>query len=113
MCVQVGRCDRGSTGYNMLQFKAGKDCHNAIHSSASAPYSYPEASCVLSELNGSQCSASLSSDSFVTAAQRDVTGMWQELHLALLGQKENRHDVKSWQQTESEHKRKSKNSPYK
>lgn len=38
----------------------------------------------------------LPSDSFVTAAQRDVTGMRQELHLDLLGRKENSHDVKSW-----------------
>ena len=92
-CTHKGRHDRGSTAYNILQVKAGKDCHNAICSSASAPYFYPEASSVLSELNGSQCSLSLPSDSFVTVAQRNVTGMWQEPHLDL-GQK-NSHDVKS------------------
>lgn len=99
MCVftHKGRHDTGSSSYNILQFKASKDCHNAVQSSASAPYFYPEASSVLSELNGFQCCLSLPSDSFVTVAQRDVTGMWQELHLDLLGQKENSHDVKSWQ----------------
>lgn len=94
MCTEEGTT---AMGFSMLQLKAGKDCHNAAHHSACTPHFYPEASSVLSELNGSRCSLSLPNDSFVAVARRDVTGMWQELHLDLLGPK-NSHDVKSWKQ---------------
>jgi len=100
-CRHNSRHGRGSTSYNILQLKSGKDCHNTTRNFASAPDFYPEASSVLSELNGSLCSPSLPSDSFITLAQRAATGMWQERLLDLLGQKENSHHVKSWQQRHS------------